>query len=114
MAELSEPMASSELAEYKVVRGCLSHLIDKILPEEISDDLFSSSIIDESLYMLSFDTREPRKNRARKLIKAVLDAIKSNPSIFSKFCTILEKSQKESIRNLGNLLRGKSKIMSFA
>ena len=100
--------------EYAVMRETMSRLIRKILPEEICDGLFEMKIIDDTLYESSFDTREPLKSRARNLILAVLKAVKPDPSVFNKFCTVLEKSKKDSIRKLGSHMIGESNTVSHA
>ena len=97
---------TTESNEFGVIRSRFSKLIEKILPEEISVDLYSHKIIDRTLYDLSFDKRVLRKDRTRLLMEAVLDATGKDKSVFNLFCSVLEKSEKPSVRELAANLRG--------
>ena len=92
--------------EVEVIRARLPKMLEKIDPEEISDDLFSLRIIDKDLYESLFDRSETRKEKTRKLIFAVFGAIQNDPFVFGNFCTVLEKSKKPSVREIGSLLKG--------
>ena len=94
-----------ELAS-NVIKAKLSKLIDKIPPEEISNELLSASIITEEEYESSYDRRETRKERTRQLIYKVMLKVKEDFEVFEYFCCALEKSKNESVQEWGKRLRG--------
>ena len=61
-------------------------------PKAISDDLVSQELITHVLYKeMSLDSRTS-EDKARKLVQAVTDKVKCNPSEkFSKFLAVLKK-----------------------
>ena len=97
----------TENQEFEAIRALVPRLIDKLVPEEISDKLFSQKIITKDVYNSSFDRTLLLKERTRVLVGCVLDAVEENKSVFNTFCLILEESKKPSIRELGKKLKGR-------
>ena len=91
---------------YEVIISRLPKLVEKIAPEQISDELLSLKIINEEQWQASFDDRDSPKKRTRVLIYAVMQAIKKDPKTFEKFCRVLKKSDKKSTQEWGDRLRG--------
>ena len=91
---------------YEVIISRLPKLVEKIPPEQISDELLSLKIINEDQWQASFDDRDSPKKRTRVLIYAVMQAIKKDPKTFEKFCRVLKKSDKKSTQEWGDRLRG--------
>ena len=83
----------------------LPKLVEKITPEQISDELLSLKIINEEQWQASFDDRDSPKKRTRVLIYAVMQAIKKDPKTFEKFCRVLKKSDKKKHTRVGRSLK---------
>ena len=109
-------MASPNLAEvaYEAIKAKLSKLVEKLPPEEIADDLFSANVITEEVYEQAFDARRPRKDKARKLILCLMNAVKLDYSVFDRFCSTLEKSDKKGVHEWAKILRGDSQIFKIS
>ena len=95
---------------YEVIVSRLPKLVEKIPPEEISDDLLSLKIINEEQWQASFDVRELRKKRTRALIYAVMQAVKKDAKNFEGFCTVLKNSDKKATQDWGDRLRGEISV----
>lgn len=91
---------------FEVLKGKFSKLVEKIPPEEICDHLLSASLISIDEHEVSFDERESRKKRTRRLILKVLQAVQENFKVFELFCHALEQSEHKSIQEWGKRLRG--------
>ena len=89
---------------YEVIISRLPKLVEKITPEQISDELLSLKIINEEQWQASFDDRDSPKKRTRVLIYAVMQAIKKDPKTFEKFCRVLKNSDKKSTQEWGDRL----------
>ena len=98
---------------YDVIVSRLPKLVEKIPPEEISDELLALKIINEEQWQASFDVREPRKKRTRALIYAVMQAVKNDAKNFEGFCTVLKHSDKKATQDWGDRLRGEISILNF-
>ena len=100
------PFSEKCTLAHDVIKAKLPKLVEKIPPEEISDELWSASIISEEEYEFSFDKSEPRKERTRKLIRKVMQAIKKNYEVFERFCYVLEQSENKGIQEWSKRLKG--------
>ena len=96
---------------YEVIVSRLPKLVEKIPPEEISDELLALKIINEEQWQASFDVRELRKKRTRALIYAVMQAVKKDAKNFEGFCTALKESDKKATQDWGDRLRGEISVL---
>ena len=94
---------------YEVIVSRLPKLVEKIPPEEISDELLALKIINEEQWQALFDVRELRKKRTRALIYAVMK-VKKDAKNFEGFCTILKDSDKKATQDWGDRLRGEISV----
>ena len=102
------PLSEKCTLAHEVIKAKLPKLIEKIPPEEISDELWSASIISEEEYDFSFDKSKTRKERTRKLIRKVMEAVKKNYEVFERFCYVLEQSENKGIQEWSKRLKGQS------
>ena len=98
--------------EYEVMISSTKSLVDAIVaedPKAISDDLVSQELITYDLYKEMFLDSIASKDKARKLVLAVTDKVKCNPSeIFSKFLVVLKQHKMNDLEAKWKSKIGKS------
>ena len=98
--------------EYEVMISSTNSLVNAMVaedPKAISDDLVSQRLITHDLYKeMSLDSKTS-KDKARKLVQAVTDKVKCNPSeIFYKFLVVLKQHKMSDLVATLNSKIGKS------
>ena len=103
-----------EMAESKVkikaaseaLRVHFSALVKTIDPLMVAIELYSKKAIDDStLDRITSVTSTAKYEKACQLLKAVSDAVKTNPDVFGSFCAVLESEPVTEER--AKLLKGR-------
>ena len=98
--------------EYRVMISSTKSLVDVMVaegPKAVSDDLVGQELITYDLYKeMSLDSKTS-EDKARKLVQAVTDKVKCNPSEnFSKFLVVLKKHNMSDLEAALKSKHGKS------
>ena len=93
------------MAEVSVLRRKLHRLSNCLDPVVLSTALYAEEIIDDRTWEEARHA-SPTYDRCLKLLEIVLRKVKASPSVFEKFCNILE--EEPITANIATELRGKA------
>lgn len=97
-------------AASEALRGHFSALVKTIDPLTVAVELYSKKAIDDStLDRITSVTSTSKYEKAYQLLKAVSDAVKTSPDVFSSFCAVLESEP--VTEEFAKRLRGRSNLI---
>ena len=79
--------------EYKTMVRCTPQLIDELVQglQRVSENLFAVGLISPDVRDQVLDTVHTRREKTSRLVASITDRVKSTPSDFDKFVSILKE-----------------------